>query len=65
MNRQQRIERKAAEILAKALNRDEWQTVLYVARAQAEEELGPPPYELNRVCLNVNAQMNGVPVEDL
>ena len=68
MTRELRIERRAAEILAQALNKDTWQMLLGVARIQAEDEIGPPPYKpygWNRVNLDIRAEVNGVPVEDL
>jgi len=44
---------------------DTAETVAEVAVAQAEEELGPSPYVLNPVNLNVEAVVNGIRIEDL
>jgi len=68
MTREHRIDRRAAELLAQALNKELWQMLLSTARAQAEDEIGPPPYKpygWNRVNLDVHAEIDGVPVDDL
>ncbi len=65
MTRAHRIDRRAAELLAQALNKELWQMLLTTAQAQAEDEIGPPPYELNPVRLTVNAVRDGVPIEEL
>ena len=68
MTREHRIDRRAAELLAQALNKELWQMLLTTAMAQAEDEIGPPPYKpygWNRVNLDVRAEVNGAPMEDL
>lgn len=65
MTRTERIQRRAAEILAEAIDKEMAPMLVAVAFVRAEDELGPPPYELNRVRLHVVAQVDGVPVEDL
>lgn len=68
MTRREMILERAAHRLAEALNKETAEMLFNVAVAQAEEELGPPPYMpygYNRVNLSVNAVRDGVPVEDL
>ena len=68
MTRRERVLERAGRLLADALNKDAGEMLFNVAIAQAEEEIGPPPYMpygWNRVNLSVSAVRDGVPVEDL
>lgn len=70
MNRELRIRRRADDILASNPHPDsQLAAMLYcTAMAQAEDEIGPPPYKpygWNRVNLNIHAVKDGVPIEDL
>ncbi len=68
MTRRERVLERAAHRLAEALNKDTADMLCNVAIAQAEEELGPPPYMpygWNRVNMSLHAVRDGVPIEDL
>lgn len=65
MTRAHRIDRRAAELLAQALNKELWQMLLTTAQAQAEDEIGPPPYKPFDVATKYHVEIGGVPVEDL
>lgn len=80
MTRRERVLERATVILAAELveamvamtgatvKPDTADTVAQVAIAQADEELGPPPYMpygWNRVNMSLHAVRDGVPIEDL
>lgn len=65
MTRRERILERAARLLAHALNKETAEALYNIALAQAEEELGPPPYDLGRPLANVPLKTDTVPAEDL
>lgn len=67
MTRELRIRRRADDILASNPHPDaQLAAMLYcTAMAQAEDEIGPPPYKSFDVATKYHVEFDGVPAEDI
>ncbi len=65
MTRTEKIQRRTAEILAEAIDKEMAPMLYAVACAQVEDELGLPPYKPFDCSMHARVVIDGVPVKDL